>query len=570
MSFSTTQNKAQHTANGVTTAFSFPYLFYDNSHLVVTTTDLSTGAETTKLITTDYTVTGAGAGAGGTVTFLVAPANGLRVTIRRVVPLTQLTDYVNDDDFPEETLERDIDKAIMAIQQTDENVDRCLQYPSNETTSAVATLPLAAQRANKMLGFDASGDPTLVANASDSAVAAAASAAAAATSETNAAASASSAASAVSAAVPLTTKGDILTRDGSANARLAIGSNGTVLMADSAQTTGLKYGLGLHSYRNKIINGAFGVAQRGTTHTNATDAAYTLDRWKALVEAANAVTITRETSTINNELYAMKLAATATNNNKFGVVQFIEGEWCKNLRGKTVTLSFYAKADASITDLRAGIVEWTGAVNSLTSDPISAWGGAGTNPTLVANYAFINTPAALAVSTSYQLFSVTATLGSTFNNLAVIIWSDDKTTTNGHAVYLSEVQLEEGSSYTKFESRQRSIEDILCRRYYFEHGMASVTLGLAKVQNSTLCKMWVAFPSFMRTSPSVSSRGSLADIKALDGSVTVDTTSISTADGATDHVVINITSTAGTLTTGRCATIECTSATAAILYDSEL
>jgi hypothetical protein len=40
---------------------------------------------------------------------------------------------------------------------------------------------------------------------------------------------------------PLTTKGDIYTRNGSADARLGVGIDGYVLTADSAETTGLKW-----------------------------------------------------------------------------------------------------------------------------------------------------------------------------------------------------------------------------------------------------------------------------------------------------------------------------------------
>jgi hypothetical protein len=40
---------------------------------------------------------------------------------------------------------------------------------------------------------------------------------------------------------PLTTKGDLYTRTSSADSRLAVGANGTTLVADSAETTGLKW-----------------------------------------------------------------------------------------------------------------------------------------------------------------------------------------------------------------------------------------------------------------------------------------------------------------------------------------
>lgn len=40
---------------------------------------------------------------------------------------------------------------------------------------------------------------------------------------------------------PLTTKGDLYTRDGSTGTRLGVGTNGYVLTADSGETTGLKW-----------------------------------------------------------------------------------------------------------------------------------------------------------------------------------------------------------------------------------------------------------------------------------------------------------------------------------------
>jgi hypothetical protein len=74
------------------------------------------------------------------------------------------------------------------------------------------------------------------------------------------------------ALAPTTTKGDIIVSNGSDNIRLAVGSNGTVLTADSGETSGVKWGTALSNpmtTRGDIITGGVsGAAQRlalGTT-----------------------------------------------------------------------------------------------------------------------------------------------------------------------------------------------------------------------------------------------------------------------------------------------------------------
>jgi hypothetical protein len=76
----------------------------------------------------------------------------------------------------------------------------------------------------------------------------------------------------------LTTKGDILTRDASALARLPVGTNGQILSADSAETTGLKW----------VAN--TGGAPTGASYvTLATDATLTSER---VLTAGTGITIT--------------------------------------------------------------------------------------------------------------------------------------------------------------------------------------------------------------------------------------------------------------------------------------
>ena len=200
MSLATTVNKVQYTANGSTTAFSFPYKFNTNGDLTVTETNLSTGVDTVKTLTTDYTVTGAGNVGGGTVTFVTAPVNTRRITIERLVALTQETDYQPDDDFPAEVHEAALDKLTMISQQLSAANARTLKAPVADSID-LGTLPVETFRANKALVFNATGQVGVsVDNYVDQATAAAASASAASSSASAASSSASAASSSASAA----------------------------------------------------------------------------------------------------------------------------------------------------------------------------------------------------------------------------------------------------------------------------------------------------------------------------------------------------------------------------------
>ena len=78
---------------------------------------------------------------------------------------------------------------------------------------------------------------------------------------------------------PLTTKGDIYTYS-TTDARLAVGNNGETLVADSSvSSVGLRWQGNYSAGKNKIINGDFGIWQRGTSFTNLATNTYTADRW---------------------------------------------------------------------------------------------------------------------------------------------------------------------------------------------------------------------------------------------------------------------------------------------------
>jgi hypothetical protein len=165
MTISTTASRISYNGNGVTVAFSFPYRFLADRDVVVVLRS-STGVESILLLGTHYSLTGAGADAGGTVTMVAAPAVGERLVIYRSVALTQETDYISGDPFPAETHERALDRLTMIGQQLQDSVDRTLRFPVSDTVSAA--LPTQAVRANRLMAFDSQGNPTVAAPVVDS------------------------------------------------------------------------------------------------------------------------------------------------------------------------------------------------------------------------------------------------------------------------------------------------------------------------------------------------------------------------------------------------------------------
>ncbi len=103
--------------NGVQTVFTVLFKFLADTDLNVLLIDDTTGVAVLQTLTTDYSVTGAGDDAGGTVTMVVAPPTGQTLRIVRWVPFTQQTDYLENDKFPAETHEDALDKLTILVQQ---------------------------------------------------------------------------------------------------------------------------------------------------------------------------------------------------------------------------------------------------------------------------------------------------------------------------------------------------------------------------------------------------------------------------------------------------------------------
>lgn len=145
--------RVSYAANGVTVAFAVPFRFLADTHLRVTER-LPSGTEAI-VSPASYTVAGAGAPSGGTVTFGVAPASGLTIVIIRNVPLTQETDYVENDPFPADSHENALDKLCMVDQQQQDEINLSIKLPT--TTSGVSSR-LPAPVGLGVWGWNEAGD----------------------------------------------------------------------------------------------------------------------------------------------------------------------------------------------------------------------------------------------------------------------------------------------------------------------------------------------------------------------------------------------------------------------------
>lgn len=159
MTISSTTVKNSYSGNGTLDTFNYTFKIFADSDLQVIIRDAS-ATETVKTLTTHYTVTGAGSASGGTIVFTAGniPSATETVVIRRAVPQTQAIDYIANDPFPAESHEEGLDRAMMAVQQLQEEVDRSIKLSRTNTMNSTEFAVGDTERAGKIFGFDDNGE----------------------------------------------------------------------------------------------------------------------------------------------------------------------------------------------------------------------------------------------------------------------------------------------------------------------------------------------------------------------------------------------------------------------------
>jgi hypothetical protein len=149
MSVPNSTSRVSYTLTSTTQTLSVPFYFLATTDLQV----IKQGTTPVTLaITTNYTVTGAGVEAGGSITLTgVGVSVSDVITIKRNMSLTQPIDLVLNDRLPSTTLERMSDRSTMQIQQLSEVDSRALRFEEGEILDGKLLL---SARKGKVLSFN--------------------------------------------------------------------------------------------------------------------------------------------------------------------------------------------------------------------------------------------------------------------------------------------------------------------------------------------------------------------------------------------------------------------------------
>lgn len=294
------------------------------------------------------------------------------------------------------------------------------------------------------------------------------------------------------------------------------GTNGITTPSYGGADTA-EYLVPVTQFKNRIINGAMVIAQRGTG-TTSTAFVNQVDQFQL---ATNAGTFTFGQSNtapnnyINSVLVTNTASLTPSGTNYYSIRNVIEGlniadfAW-GTANAKTVTLSFWVRS--SVTGTFGGSV-FNGSVNrsypfTYAISSADTWeqksitiAGDTSGTWATDNTAGMYIEWALGTGSTYQgtagSWAGTRYQGATGQTQ----WS----TTNNATFYLTGVQLEVGSTATSFDYRPYGTELALCQRYYYLHAKG-YPKPVANATNYLATQMYgvLHFPTEMRTAPTIS------------------------------------------------------------------
>jgi hypothetical protein len=284
---------------------------------------------------------------------------------------------------------------------------------------------------------------------------------------------------------PLTVKGDLFGYS-TTQARVPVGNDGETLVADSSTSTGLSYQANFAAGKNKIINGDFGIWQRGTSFTNPTVNQYLADRWffgggSNFTGTISAQTFTPGTAPVAGYegTYFWRFNGSATTPSLLTRLEDV-----RTFAGQTVTFSFWAKANTSFATGVMNMYQYFGSGGSTGVD---------------------NTVSGVTLTTSWTRYSFTISIpsiaGKTIGTGSYLQPLINFSTMSSNTVDIWGVQVEAGSTATAFQTATGTIQGELaaCQRYY----QTASKNYVAWAESTTIASGSVLLPVVMRTAPTI-------------------------------------------------------------------
>ena len=319
--------------------------------------------------------------------------------------------------------------------------------------------------------------------------------------------------------------GDVLTASGmddlagTLNYLSPVGqANGSTLVANSANASGLGWQPLNAAGKNAIINGGMDIWQRGTSvSVAASTAAYTADRLSISTAASQASTVSRQptgdTTNLPNIQYCARVQRNSgqTGTGTMYVANSIETTNSIPYTGKTVTVSFYARAGANY---------------SATSNALGLylWNGTGTDQNVNGGYTGANIVGSVTatLTTTWQRFTFTGTVPTNSTELALQFQNVPTGTAGANDYYeVTGIQLELGSVATTFSRAGGTLQGELaaCQRYYWRTGGNNVysIFGFGQALSTTICSVYMKTPVSMRVAPTSIDTTTLSNYRWYNG-----------------------------------------------------
>jgi hypothetical protein len=339
------------------------------------------------------------------------------------------------------------------------------------------------------------------------------------------------------------------------------------------------------AFKNRIINGAMVIAQRGTSALTVTNAQtfFAVDRFYAYQNIASSkFTVQQNAGSVtppagfNAYLGATSSSAySVASTDQFKIVQPIEGFNCVDLawgtaNAATITVSFWARS--SLTGTFGGALN-NGAYDrcypfTYTISSANTWeyktvtiAGDTTGTWAKDNTASIQLIFSLGAGSS-----LSGTAGSWQAGAYISATGETSVVgTNGATFYITGVQLEKGSTATSFDYRPYGTELALCQRYYQQHTEPPARGGVNS--SSVATRLAFSLPVTMRSAPSVSITGTL---NLWDGSNVATLTTLSSTYSTINSAEFEGSNASGTLAFGRAAMVYINGNNGTIKLNSEL